>query len=188
MTLLRETFNNWSPTYFKEIARLSAGRAAGLSALFPFVGGVSVVIAGVAGDRLGRAGRAVLLLGSLALTGVALWQMGRLSPGVDPVWPVGMVMLVAFLLIGPYAYLGGAVALDFGGKTGGATASGIIDGVGYLAGIAAGGGVAQFVVDRGWGATFSLLAALAWGSSAVAALYLWDQPRRPAPKGRLSEL
>ncbi|MDR3632979.1 MAG: MFS transporter [Isosphaeraceae bacterium] len=182
MTLLRETFNNWTPMYFKDVARLSPGRAAGLSALFPFLGGVSVLAAGFAGDSLGRAGRSLLLLGGLLSTGAALWQLARLAPGVDPAWPVGMVMLVGFLLIGPYSYLGGAVALDFGGKRGGGTASGIIDGVGYLAGILAGSGIARLAVVGGWGATFRALAVLAWVSSAVAALYVWDQLRSEVPQ------
>ena len=47
---------------------------------------------------------------------------------------------MAFLLIGPYSYLAGAISLDFGGKRGGATACGIIDGVGYLGGVLAGEG------------------------------------------------
>ena len=177
MTLLRETFNTWTPTYFKDVARVSPARAAGLSALFPLLGGISVLVAGVAGDRLGRAGRALLLFAGLIATGAALWQLGRLAPGVDPAWPVGMVLLAGFLLIGPYSYLAGAVALDFGGRKGSATASGIIDGVGYIAGIAAGSGVAQAAVTRGWAATFAALAALAWGSAAIAALYVWEQSR-----------
>ncbi len=42
-----------------------------------------------------------------------------------------MVTLVAFLIIGPYSFFGRAISIDFGGKQGSDTASGIIDGVGY---------------------------------------------------------
>ena len=35
----------------------------------------------------------------------------------------------SFALLGPYSYLGGGLALDFGGRHGSATASGIIDGI-----------------------------------------------------------
>jgi hypothetical protein len=41
-------------------------------------------------------------------------------------------------MIGPYSYLAGAIALDLGGKAGGATTSGTIDAVGYLGEILAG--------------------------------------------------
>lgn len=179
-TLLRETFNNWSPTYFKDVVKLPNEEAAWYSALFPFVGGISVILAGLAGDRLGRTGRATLLLIGLFLTGTVLWQLGRLPVDANPVWPLSLVTLVGFLLIGPYSYLGGAIALDFGGKRGGATAGGLIDGVGYIAGILAGGAVAQLATSRGWAGTFEALAIAAWASCAVAALYFIDQYRRPA--------
>ena len=52
LTLLRETFNNWTPTYLVQGVGLEAGDAAGMSGLFPFFGGVSVILAGFLGDRL----------------------------------------------------------------------------------------------------------------------------------------
>jgi OPA family glycerol-3-phosphate transporter-like MFS transporter len=45
-TLLRETFNLWTPTYFAEYVGLSNAEAASRSALFPLFGGVSVLVAG----------------------------------------------------------------------------------------------------------------------------------------------
>jgi sugar phosphate permease len=52
-TLVRETFNLWTPTYFTQAIGLSAADAAGKSALFPFFGGVSVLVVGVLSDRVG---------------------------------------------------------------------------------------------------------------------------------------
>jgi sugar phosphate permease len=90
---------------------------------------------------------------------------------------------IAFCLLGPYSYLGGAFALDFGGKQGGAVSSGIIDGVGYLGGYVAGDSVARISVYFGWQAVFLSLAAV----SAIAALgagYLYILGRRAAAQGR----
>ena len=81
--------------------------------------------------------------------------------------------LVAFLLIGPYSYLAGAISLDFGGKQGCATAAGLIDGVSYLAGVLSGSTMAHLAVSYGWNAMFLLLAGVAFCSSAVAAASLW---------------
>ena len=53
VTLLRETFNNWTPTYLAEGVGLGRGHAATMSSLFPFFGGISVLLAGVIGDRFG---------------------------------------------------------------------------------------------------------------------------------------
>ncbi|WP_422932013.1 MFS transporter [Singulisphaera sp. PoT] len=183
-TLMRETFNTWSPTYFKEVVHLSVWEAAITSALFPLVGGVSVLLAGFASDRLGPYGRAGLLVLGLATTGVALWFLGCLPARVGSAWPIFLVTMVGFLLIGPYSYLGGAIALDFGGKRGSSTACGIIDGTGYLAAVLAGDGIARAVKGMGWGMTFSWLAITSWASSLVACLLLWELYRKRNARGR----
>ena len=85
---------------------------------------------------------------------------------------------MAFLLIGPYSYLAGAISLDFGGKRGGATACGIIDGVGYLfGGVIAGKVVANVSVLLGWQGVFQMLTVVALLTSIAAALFLFDQLR-----------
>ena len=72
VTLLRETFNLWTPTYFTQALGLSNADAAQKSALFPLFGGVSVLLAGFISDRLGARGRATIVLWGLLLTGGAL--------------------------------------------------------------------------------------------------------------------
>jgi OPA family glycerol-3-phosphate transporter-like MFS transporter len=91
--------------------------------------------------------------------------------------PVAVVTLLGFVLLGPYSFLSGAVSLDFGGKQGSATACGIIDGVGYLGAVLAGGPVARLTVWYSWSTAFEVLAAMAFVSSLAAALYLVLQIR-----------
>jgi OPA family glycerol-3-phosphate transporter-like MFS transporter len=89
-----------------------------------------------------------------------------------------LVGAVAFLLIGPYSYLAGAISLDFGGKRGGATASGIIDGFGYmLGGVVAGKIVASVSHSLGWQGVFKLLAVVALLTGVAAVCFLVDQLR-----------
>jgi len=178
VTLLREAFNTWTPTYLVEAAGLSADVAARRSGLFPLFGGVSVILAGFLGDKLGRAGRAAIICVGLSLAGAVMAALGLVDFGGSAAWPVALVSAVAFLLIGPYSFLAGAIALDFGGKQGSATASGLIDGFGYLGGMLAGAGVAGLSIRYGWGVAFGVLAAVAWLTAAVAVLFLLDQ-RRP---------
>ena len=80
--------------------------------------------------------------------------------------PLIAIGTVAFCLLGPYSYLGGAIALDFGGKQAGAVSSGIIDGVGYLGAVVAGDSIARVSVYFGWQGVFVALAIV----SALAAL------------------
>lgn len=183
-TLLRETFNTWTPTYFTETLGLNGADAATSSALFPLLGGVSVLLAGFASDRLGRGGRALLLFLGLLLSAVGLLALAWGDLGGSPALPVAIVAAIAFVMIGPYSYLGGAMALDFGGKKGSATACGIIDGVGYLGGILAGDSVARLSVAFGWEGAFGVLASVAVLSSIPALLMLLDEYGR-APARRL---
>ena len=173
-TLVRETFNEWSPTYFVEFARLSAAEAARKSALFPLWGGVAVVVFGLLSDRVGKGGRATLLLLALPVASALLAALGLLPPSALTPMLVG---LCGFFLIGPYSYLAGALALDFGGRKTGATASGLIDGFGYLAGVLAGESMARLSVSYGWRGAFLTLAGVAAVALIPAAL-LWRTTKK----------
>lgn len=174
-TLVRETFNEWSPTYFVEFAKLTPADAASKSALFPLWGGVAVLIFGSLSDRLGNGGRALLTLLALPVAMALLLAMGLLPPsGLTPV----LVALCGFFLIGPYSYLAGALALDLGGRKAGATASGLIDGFGYLAGVLAGEGMAKLSTGpAGWKGAFLTLAGVAF-AALPPALILWKKAQR----------
>jgi OPA family glycerol-3-phosphate transporter-like MFS transporter len=184
-TLLRETFNLWIPTYFTQMAGMTGAQAASGSALFPFFGGLSVLAAGFLSDRLGPEGRSRILLGGLCFTVVALLGLAEVTKQAPRFVPLALVATVAFCLLGPYSYLAGAMALDFGGKEGSATASGMIDGFGYLAGILSGNAMAHLAVAYGWQTMFLVLAGVAGLTSTVGGLALWQQHRRVLAVGLL---
>jgi OPA family glycerol-3-phosphate transporter-like MFS transporter len=166
-TMVRETFNTWTPVYLRDFLGYGVSHAAALSAIFPGVGAVSVLLAGWLSDRLGSHCRALLLFFGLAATAAALLVLTSLRPGASgTVLPVVMIGVVAFCLLGPYAFLPGAFALDFGGRQAGAAASGLVDGTGYLGGVLAGYAMARVSVAFGWGGVFITLALV----SALAAL------------------
>ncbi len=178
LTLLRETFNLWIPTYFTQAVGLTVADAAHKSALFPLFGGLSVLLAGFLSDRLGKTGRAsIIFFGMLISTGL-LAILGYGNLGSSQSLPVVLVTLVGFTMIGPYSYLAGAISLDFGGKQGSATASGLIDGVGYLAGVLAGNSVASISVIWGWKGAFISLAAVALLSTLAGFFYLLELKRQ----------
>jgi OPA family glycerol-3-phosphate transporter-like MFS transporter len=166
-TMVRETFNTWTPVYLREFLGYGVSRAATWSAIFPAVGAVSVLLSGWVSDRLGPNARARLLFVGLAATAAALLFLNTLHPsGAGAVLPIVMIGVVAFCLLGPYSFLPGAFALDFGGKQAGAVASGLVDGTGYLGGVLAGAAMARLSVVFGWGGVFVTLA----GVSALAAV------------------
>ena len=179
-TMVRETFNTWTPEYLRDFLGYSVSRAASLSAIFPAVGTVSVLLAGWGSDRLGPNARSLLLFLGLAATAAALLLLTSLKPAAaGAVLPVAVIGLVAFCLLGPYSFLPGAFALDFGGKQAGAVASGLVDGTGYLGGVLAGTVMARVAVAFGWEGVFVTLAAES-GLAALGAGYLYRLSARAA--------
>jgi sugar phosphate permease len=181
-TIVRETFNSWTPTYLHKFFGYSASVSAGASAVFPALGAVSVIVAGIAGDRLGVRGRSIILFFGMLMTTLGLGLMTALTADAKGMLPLILIGLVGFGLLGPYSYLAGAMALDFGGKQGGATSSGLIDGVGYLGGILAGDSVARISVHYGWSGVFLALALIS-AVSAIAAglLFVYQKKRAGVP-------
>ena len=104
------------------------------------------------------------------------------SSTTGPLLPLLAIGGIAFCLLGPYSYLGGAFALDFGGKQAGAFSSGIIDGVGYLGAVVAGDSVARISVAFGWQGVFVALAIVS-AVAAAGAGWLFTLNARAAAQG-----
>jgi len=181
-TIVRETFNIWTPVYLHEHAGYSVSSAASLSAIFPGVGVASVLLCGWLSDRIGENGRSTIMFVGFMTATVALLMLTRLQPSSSgSILAVAIIGLIAFGLLGPYSYLGGAYALDFGGKQAGAVSSGIIDGVGYIGGILAGDAVARVAVAFGWTGVFIALAAVcALAAAGAGYLYVWSSSSQAA--------
>jgi OPA family glycerol-3-phosphate transporter-like MFS transporter len=183
-TIVRETFNTWTPTYLHEYIGYSLSNSASMSAIFPGVGAVSVLAVGYLSDRMGANGRALIMFLGLAATAVALLLLMSIRPSTSASWlPLIAIGIIAFCLLGPYSYLGGAFALDFGGKQASAVSSGIIDGVGYLGGVLAGDSVARLAVAFGWRGVFIALAAVS-ALAAIGAGVLYVINARAAARGQ----
>jgi sugar phosphate permease len=172
-TIIRESFNQWTPQYLSDHLGYSASNAARLSSIFPGVGAVSVLVTGWLSDRLGVNGRALIMFVGLSATSAALLILMTMRSGHSgSLLPLIAIGAIAFCLLGPYSYLGGAFALDFGGKQAGAASSGIIDGVGYLGAVFAGDSIARVSVSFGWQGVFVALAVVS-ALAAVGAGYLY---------------
>ena len=161
LTLIRETFNIWTPTYLAEVAGLSAGSAATYSLLFPLFGGISVLAFGRMADRMKGGKRSVAMLAGLIPLIAILGIMGSIREPGGAVLPLVLVSAAAILMIGPYSFLAGAISLDLGGKVGSSTTSGLIDAAGYLGAIASGVGIGSLAQRAGWDAAFGSLAIVA---------------------------
>ncbi len=170
LTLIRETFNFWTPTYLNEVAQLPPGLAATASLSFPLVGAISALLAGVLSDRFaGRHGR--IMVPSLCGLTVALVLLGTVDLAGRPLAAVLLLSLVSFFLLGPYSYLSGVMALDIGGKQASGTVSGLSDAAGYGGAILSGYAVGVLAEHYGWHIAFLGLAGVSLFALATAVAY-----------------
>ncbi len=180
LTLIRETFNAWTPMYLVKVGGFTAGRATQWSGLFDLSGSVSIIACGFMTDRLFGGRRGAVMTGALALSALALLGMTTLH-SANPAALLAFVAAVGLLTIGPYSFLSGALSLDLGGKRGSGTAAGLIDSAGYVGGIVSGLGISAIATRYGWSHAFGLLTAVALASAATAVVY-WRWLERPAAR------
>jgi sugar phosphate permease len=178
LTLLRETFNTWTVDFFKAEGGgdLSSRVAAFLSTPFDACGALGIIALGWVFGRVGPGTRMRLLFGMLVLLSMlvqalpGLMQQGR--------WVVAIALgLIGFLAYGPYSLLAGILAVEIRGRAYVATVAGIVDGVGYLAGILAGYTFGRIVDVGGYRLGFQTLALLGV-MSAVLCLFLYPRSRQ----------
>ena len=179
LTALREAFSFWVPTYLVEAAHLSAGAASQYSALYSGFGMVSILGAGYISDTWLRGQRGALILAASAGLVPVLLLMSQ--PGGGRWLPLALISLVGLLLLGPYSFLAGAMSLDAGGRQGAATASGLVDAVGYAGATGALWLTGALAEHRGWNAAFLALALLAAATAVVALVFYRAQEQPPGP-------
>jgi OPA family glycerol-3-phosphate transporter-like MFS transporter len=182
LTFVRTAFLTWTPTYLYEVGKV-AGHAADSdatiaivkSSIFPAAGVIAAATVGPLTDRLGPGRRAPVMAASLTVVVVLVLVLGH--AGIhDSTTAALLIGGVGLFVLGPYSLMAGVIALDVAGKRGTATATGIIDGAGYLAGTAAGYVLGRLADGYGWSAVFDLitaavvLATLVSGGWAVAVL------------------
>jgi sugar phosphate permease len=183
LTALREAFSFWVPTYLVEAAHLSDGAASQYSALYSGFGMVSILGAGYISDAWLRGQRGPLILAASAGLVPVLLLMSQPSGG--SLWPLVFISLAGLLLLGPYSFLAGAMSLDAGGRQGAATASGLVDAVGYAGATGALWLTGALAEHRGWSAAFLALALLAVTTAVVALVFYRTQEQQPDPDPEL---
>ncbi len=169
VTLMRESFNTWSVDFLVSVqgGHPSLATASLQSIGFDLAGLVSIFLAGVAYDRVGPSRRRYLMFGSLALLALVLAILPAVA-NANALWGTGLVGLSGLLVYGPYSLLAGSMAVANGGARLAATAAGIIDGVGYVAGALAGVTLGRLLDLGGYGLGFGVLAAITAVSALIA--------------------
>jgi sugar phosphate permease len=168
LTLMRESFNIWSVDFLSSIqgGTGSVTTAGWQSTGFDIAGGVSILAAGVAYDRVRPSRRRWMMAGCLGLLAVVVAALPRVA-AVSAGGAAVLVGAVGLLVYGPYSLLAGALAIESGGKEAAATAAGIIDGVGYVGGALAGSALGKLLDVGGYPLGFQVLAGVTLVSALI---------------------
>ncbi len=153
LNIVRYGFMTWGVAIFAEQSGNVVTSAYKMVA-FPLAGCVGAVFAGWFSDKyLGsrRAPIAAVMLFLLAL-GCILFALTQ-----DAHWAVGLVVLliIGFFTFGPHVLIVGAIPMDFGSRKAASSATGFIDGFGYIGAAITGVGSGFLADTYGWGASFS---------------------------------
>jgi sugar phosphate permease len=177
LTLVREIFNDWTVDFIKSEggAGVSLRLASFLSLPFDLCGATGILATGFMMGRLRPRSRRLLVAGNLAVLAISLLLLTRAAALSLP-WLVSLLGLIGFCGLGPYSLLAGYFSVRLRGPGAAGTVSGMIDSVGYLAGVLAGSGFG-WILDRwGYGTGFIMISGFAW----VAVLLAFFLPSFPS--------
>jgi sugar phosphate permease len=154
VNIVRYGFLTWAPTYLFEVQGAAIDKAAYSSVIFPIAGALGAVFAGWATDRWFQSRRAPVGTISLIMAGVLAWSYRFLVP-VDQ-WFLGLLNLAAigFAIFGAHVLIVAAAPMDFGTRKAASSATGFIDGWGYIGAGLQGFGTGLLVDAWGWNAGF----------------------------------
>ena len=172
VNIVRYGFLTWAPTYLFETQKAGIDKAAYSSLIFPLAGAVGAIFAGWATDRWFQSRRAPVAGIFLFMTGIAAW--GYRAIDLENQWFLGLITLAAigFFVFGAHVLIVAAAPMDFGTRKAASSATGFIDGLGYL-GAGLQGIVTGLLVDRwGWTAGFAFWIVCAFLAAGVMIL-LW---------------
>lgn len=179
VNIMRYGFLTWAPTYFFETQKAGIDKAAYSSVIFPIAGALGAVFAGWATDRWFQSRRSPVASISLVLAGIMAWVY-RFAVPMDQ-WLLGMITLAAigFAVFGAHVLIVAAAPMDFGTRKAAASATGFIDGWGYLGAGLQGVGTGLLVDRWGWNAGFAFWIACAFlGAGVMVLLWRYKPPQR----------
>ena len=114
----------------------------------------------------------------MLITIPAVYSLTMIHEGASPRTAMLILGAIGAMILGPYSFLAGAIALDYGGKKGSATVAGWVDGVGYLGGILAGQPLAKIVEKSGWPYALQTLTGVAAGAFLISLIFVFSSHRQ----------
>ncbi len=171
LNIVRYGFIVWAPTFFFEVQKAPISTAVFKAMIFPIAGILGALFTGWAFDKLVKGKQELMAAGMLVLLAVSAFSF-RFIPQQDWLLSLTILGVVGFLTFGPHMLIVTALPMDLGTKERAASATGFIDGWGYIGASMTGLGTGLLLDHLGWNAAFYF-----WISGAIIAaifmMILW---------------
>ena len=172
LNIVRYGFMDWAPTYLFEVQNATISTAAYKAMIIPIAGSIGAIFSGWASGKFFKSRRAPIAAIMLFILALFCWLYPKLP--VDA-WLMGLVFLaiIGFATYGPHVLMVTTMPMDFGTRKAAASATGFIDGWGYIGAAITGVGSGFLIDNFGWNSAFYfwIIGALA---AAILMLSLWN--------------
>lgn len=172
LNIVRYGFLAWAPTYMFEVQKAAISTAAYKTMFIPIAGSLGALYVGWISDRVFRSRRAPVTSIMLFLLALSCWIYPRIPAG-DWILSLTYLIMIGFLTYGPHAMLVTAMPMDYGTRKAAASATGFIDGWGYIGAALTGVGTGFLIDNFGWDYAFYFWIAGAL-LAAILVLFLWN--------------
>ncbi len=166
LNIVRYGFLAWAPTYFFEVQKAPISLAAYKTIIFPLAGSLGSLSAGWISDKFFQSKRAPVAIFMLSILILAIWFFPQIP---TTSWFLSLIILgiIGFTTYGPHMLLVTAFPMDLGTKEMASSATGFIDGWGYIGAALTGVGTGYLLDHFSWDFAFYF-----WLFGAIIALIL----------------
>ena len=161
LNIVRYGFLSWAPTYFFEVQKAAISSAAFKSLIFPLAGSLGALSAGWISDKFFQSKRAPIAVFMLLILILAVWFFPKI-PITSWILSLILLAIIGFTTFGPHMMMVTALPMDLGTKEMASSATGFIDGWGYVGAALTGVGTGFLLDNFGWNYAFNF-----WLSGAV---------------------
>jgi sugar phosphate permease len=171
LNIVRYGFMGWAPTYLFEVQNAVISSAAYKAMIIPLAGCLGALYASLIAERIFKHNKAPIASIMLFLLAIVCFIYPKIPVGH---WILSLVVLalIGFFTYGPHVLMVTALPMDYGNRKMAASATGFIDGWGYIGAALTGVGTGFLIDHFGWSYAFYFWIAGAVGA-AILMSFLW---------------
>jgi len=191
LNIVRYGFISWAPTYMFEEQGATISAAAYKAIAIPIAGSLGALFAGWSSDKIFKTRKAPIAVIMLIMLSLFSWMYPQI-PESNWMISLGVLIIIGFMTYGPHVIMVAAMPIDHGTRKAASSATGVINGMGYIGASLTGIGSGWLIDNYGWGAAFNFWIISGLVAAALMAI-LWnyrvgeEKEKKPKTKEEATE-